>query len=114
MKEQLLVREWIVIFVLTGLILSLILIARFSRIEEDKEFQLAKGIVFNPPAQIEIMVEGAVEKPGVYQFLPGVSYQDILNEAKPAQNADRRRLKKKKLFYESQTIVVPAKQAKKK
>jgi NADH:ubiquinone oxidoreductase subunit F (NADH-binding) len=106
---RLLIREWVIVYLLTGLILSLISISWITRIQEERGFS-SKTLSFSSiSTEIVISIEGAVEKPGIYQFPIGVSYQEILEKAVPAPEADRRRLKKKKNFYESQTVFVPFK-----
>jgi hypothetical protein len=108
-KGRLLIREWVIVYLLTGVILSLISVSWISRLREEKGFSKNTSLFSPVSTEIVISIEGAVEKPGIYQFPIGVSYQEILEKAVPAPEADRRRLKKKKNFYESQTVFVPFK-----
>jgi hypothetical protein len=58
-------------------------------------------------SQVHVWVEGAVERPGGYHVAKGSKIQDVLLLAKPAQNADLKKISPAKKIKEGQVIKIP-------
>lgn len=106
MKTSLCLREWITIASLFGLIATLSAISLSHSGEVKKVLKVA---VLEKRAQvdIEIEIEGAVKKPGVYKCTPGSTIAQILKEAGLDKTADRSAIDKKRILYSSQKVVIP-------
>lgn len=57
--------------------------------------------------EVEVTVEGAVEKPGSYQVQRGATLREVLSQAVPTRHADLKRLKLDKTVRQGQVIKVP-------
>lgn len=64
--------------------------------------------------EIEIKVEGAVEKPGSYKLKRGTTIQEVLALVNPTSEADLTHLKPDKKIRKGQVIKVPQKKVEKK
>lgn len=62
--------------------------------------------------EIEIVVEGAVEKPGVYRFTRGALVKDALALAIPTPEARLTRFKLEQKLHKGQVLKVPKKKEK--
>lgn len=110
MKERLHVQEWISVGLVIGLIGSFAAISWISGVRVEKRFDaLEKEISAAPSIKIELL--GAVERPGIYDFHPGISLKEILKEVALKPEADRRRVKNRTIFYDSQKVEIPYKKS---
>jgi hypothetical protein len=101
---KLLTHEWITVLSLLGFLLLLTLIVTF--------FSSSSHDTLNPhylvDQKIEVYIEGAVEKPGVYQVDRGTPLKAILEEAKPLKEAYLKKINlEKKLKKKWQVISIP-------
>jgi hypothetical protein len=112
MRERLLIREWTIIALVTGLVIALATIAWISqRNGQDKMTTIIEKR--NREPKLEITVEGAVENPGTYFLNPGVTLREILKMTGFKKEANRRQLDLNRVFYCSQAIYIPFKAQKK-
>jgi hypothetical protein len=108
LKDQVLVREWIVIAFVGGAILTLGAVSHFSKIQISHSFAAEKER-FLKEAYLKVVVSGAVENPGEYTVPRGSTLKDLLKLAKLTKQADRRKIVMKKVMEEGDQIDVPAK-----
>lgn len=109
MESKILLREWVVIAVIGGLIGSLITITWMSDVQIKGVFdEHLRGL---GDSSIALKIEGAVDFPGTYHFTPGVRLKEILKEAGLKKDADRPALEFKEAYFESQTIQIPYREA---
>lgn len=104
-KEQLNTYEWIVV-------LSLILLMCTITVITHKHWFLSPSRQYSEPhyvydQKIQVRIEGAVESPGIYSVEKGAKIEDVLVKAKPAVNADLKKLIPTKKVRDGQTIKVP-------
>lgn len=109
---KLMLREWGVLALLSGLMFSFFLTSllsreRSGRIYEGKKHQYDQAL-------IEINVTGAVISPGVYKFPPGMSVKDILGQARLTSRADKKKINFRRKIFTSEQIDVPEKEVIKK
>lgn len=96
-------------------VLSLILLmAAITCITHKHWFSLAPQQYSAPhyvhEQKINVRIEGAVEAPGIYNVERGANIQEVLAQAKPASNADTKKMALTKKVRDGQTINVPAKE----
>jgi hypothetical protein len=105
MENRLLLREWVSISVLLGLIICLTAIAASSRESKGKihrtEIEAKKAL------KIAIEIKGAVKNPGIYYFSPGITLKEVFKEVQLDKTADRKQIDVKKVLYSSQVVEVP-------
>jgi hypothetical protein len=107
-EARLLIREWIAVVLVFAIIFSLGVISwKSDRIAYEK----VKGGLHVSEPLLSLKVEGAVISPGIYHFPPGITLKEVLKTVKLQKNADRRKLKIKRVYYSSDTLIVPAKSA---
>lgn len=106
-EATLLVREWVAVALVGAIIFSLGVISwRSDRVVKEKV------VGFRPSEPLlSLKVEGAVVSPGIYHFPPGITLKEVLKTVKLQKNADKRKLKIKRVYYSSDTLIVPAKTA---
>ena len=83
MKKNVPFYEWTFLCLLTGAIFSILFI---STINQSKAKRLVCSFAAHKLLKVEIL--GAVNKPGVYEFSPGVTYGTIFKKAKLDKFAD--------------------------
>ena len=110
-KNQLLIREWLAVALILGLLGSFIVIAHLSQVEVKKELINSKIQAANE-VKLQIELSGEVERPGIYYVSPGTSLKSILKEAGLTKKADRKQINLKKIFYSSEKIELIAKKKK--
>ncbi len=105
-EAKLLIREWIAVVLVGGIIFSLGAISwRADRVVKE---EIQVGFRQSAPL-LSLKIEGAVVSPGIYHFPPGITLREVLKTVKLQKNADRRKLKIKRVYYSSDTLFVPAK-----
>lgn len=99
------VHEWciIVLFCLILLALAGFALGRSKKGEDPIHSPLAEM----PVALLEIKVEGAVVKPGVYRMPLSASLKDVLDQAELLPSADQSKLKWNRKLRHEQTIRIP-------
>jgi len=104
---KLMIREWLLLAVLLGLLTCFVLCSALSRplaksslLKEKEEFT---------QALIDINVSGAVISPGVYKFPPGISIKEILAQVGLTAKADRKKINFKRKVFASVSLEVPEK-----
>lgn len=102
-----LTREWLAVLMFVGLVFSLIVISRLSRVEAASQLAVCSGVA---ERKVSITLTGAVVEPGRYQVLPGTTLRDLLRQAPLSKRADRKKIPFKKVFYASQELHIPEKQ----
>lgn len=105
---KLLIREWLLLAILLGLLTCFALSSQLSR-------PLAKSSLLKEKEQytqalIDINVSGAVISPGVYKFPPGISIKEILAQVGLAATADRKKINFKRKIFGSVSLEVPEKE----
>lgn len=105
-KTRLLIREWVLILGVFGLVASLLIISHFSKIREDQKLQTC---IEQAKQAIAITLTGAVQSPGTYEVKPGTTLKDLLKDVPISANAERKKVPFKKVFYSSQDIHIPYK-----
>lgn len=101
------IREWVVISLILGFLLSMGVITKFSNLDA-KNFILGNPL----PKTITITLEGAVSKPGKYQCQPGTQVKDLLKNVGLKPAANRKRIPLKKILLADQTIEILEKKGK--
>lgn len=109
------VHEWIAVLLIVVMLSVLVSVVTYSSVSHiDDEIGLPHHIM----PEIQVTVEGAVEKPGSYQVKRGTTLQEVLDLAKPLHDADLSRLKPEKKVRSGQVIKIspqkPKKEKKKK
>lgn len=104
-------REWVSVFVVLALMLSLLAVRLIKDLALDVKYVKLEAEAKN--SQIAIYVTGAVQESEVYYVRPGVTVKSILEKAKLLNTADRKRIPFKKVLYHSQELAIPSKNKKK-
>lgn len=99
-----LLREWIVIGLVIGFLLSISIIAKLSETGSIACIQSE-----SKREKILVVLKGAVKKPGDYSCEPGTPLKELLKRAEISPAADRKKVGFKKVIYTSQTIEIPEK-----
>jgi len=105
-KNQLLQREWVMISLILGFLMTLIILTIFSQIPEKSVFANKKD---HSLATIQVSLRGAVKSPGKYSCMPGISLKALLKEVELTKDVDRKKIPLKKILYSSQSIEIPRK-----
>ena len=108
MEKGLFIREWVTISLVLGLVAVLLAISWSA--SENKEKNLIADKEKKQTSQIEIEIFGAVKKPGVYYFAPGITTKEVLKHVPLDRKADRKQIDVKKVLYSSQRLLVPYKE----
>lgn len=109
-QHNILMREWLAIALVGGIITSLAITSWLPQLEIEKAASHFHNTCLSRPL-IEIQIEGAVNHPGVYSFPPGVTVKEVLKKVSLLKQADRKAIAFRKVFITSQTLVVPYKKA---
>jgi len=107
-KNHLFIREWLVSFVVLGLVGSL-----FFAVSSPSTILPVDDVV-SQDIPITITVKGLVEFPGVYRAPPGTTLKEIMRKAKPLSGSDAEGLYLKKVVLDSSSVEVVEKKDKKK
>lgn len=107
-KKHLLIREWVISFVILGVVASL-----FLAVSSPSTISSTEDII-NEDVRIPVTVKGLVEVEGVYQVVPGTSLKEIIQKARPLSGWDSERVYLKKVVLDSASIEVVEKKDKKK
>ena len=100
-------REWFVVFCLLCFIVVLFFVEVFA---PDPVVSLCEpGII----SKIQVIVAGAVDRPGMYEVSVGTSVQSVLFQAGLKKTADKNALYLKKKLLHSCSLNVPEKKSKK-
>lgn len=108
MKKELLVREWVIVGIITGLIAACCGLSWLTRMRTQADITEWAAVTENKQ-QIEVEVSGAVLFPGKYTFSPGVTLKEVLQKAGISKQADRKKVNFKKIIYISAKIEIPSK-----
>lgn len=88
MNEKLFPHEWLA--VISGLVVLLGFCSIAYFYEQEVPEEIKKLALEKTKDQIEVWIEGAVEKPGTYALERGAILQDLFNQAVPAADANLR------------------------
>lgn len=105
-KNKLLFREWIALSLFTGFLFLLLFTAEAS---QKKSKQILSEHLPLSEKWIEIEVIGEVANPGIYLCHPGTTVKEFLKQVPLTKQANRKKIRMKKVFYSSQSLVIPAK-----
>ena len=101
-------REWFIVFAVSCLIGVVFLSQSFS---SRRSFLKPCESLHFP--KVEVLVSGAVQKPGVYKVEMGSTLQSVLEKAEPVKNADKSGLYLQKKVIGSCSLIVPEKKCRK-
>lgn len=101
MKKSIPFYEWIFVLVLCGSIFTIIII---SWINHRKSEELVCN--FSKHKLLNIKIDGAVKKPGIYCFSQGVTLESILKKARPVRFANLDEFDLKKRIYNSTSYTI--------
>lgn len=105
MKQSLPIHEWLIVVLLLGILTLLIIITWTHR---EPSFPQTTTPHFMTPQEIEVIVEGKVEKPGTYRLKKGTKLEELLTLCGPLPEADLDRLKLTKILKDGQKVkIVP-------
>ena len=96
--------EWVLV---GGFLILLAALLSFSRLHQHRrstQLRVYSQEIIRP---IQIQVEGAVSKPGTYEFLPGVSLSDVLKMSCPKKWADLKSLNLEQKIDSSMRFEIP-------
>jgi hypothetical protein len=97
------VREWMAVIAILLFICTITLSILFAR---DREPLLEKPQYLSEQ-EIEIIVEGSVEKPGIYRMHKGDTVKELLEQIQLAPDADLKRIKMGRKLHQGQLIRIP-------
>ena len=103
-KPSLYMFEWLAVAIFMGFILMLTVI---SRPIPDSSLQAAHALHGFTSSEIEISIDGAVEKPGKYSVKKGATLQEVLGKATPLPSANLKHLNLKRKLRIGQNIHIP-------
>ena len=106
--RKLFFREWFVLVCVVSFFFTLFFVKTFSG---SSFFELSCEV---QSKKIQVVVLGAVERPGLYEVEVGSSIKSILEGAGLRKTADRKSLYLKKKVLNSCSLIVPEKKDKKK
>jgi DNA uptake protein ComE-like DNA-binding protein len=103
-------REWAVIALVLGFLVSIVVIAKFSEVK-DRDLIIAENGSKSPMHQmtLQVTLSGAVRKPGVYFCKPGSPLKELLKQAGLTPQAQKKKIDFKRIIYSSQSIEIPQK-----
>lgn len=110
-ENNLPVHEWMAIVVIIGLLLGLSIVSLFSEPSANLTSETPPHFIIEQ--EIEVVVQGAVQNPGVYKLKRGALLKDVIVQAIPLPDADLNKLKANKKVRKGQIINVPKKKEKK-
>ena len=101
-----LIREWAIIGLLGGLLTTLLVVSKLSRI--DSTVALEQEITESSKL-IYITLSGSIQQPGTYSCRPGCILKELLAAVPLSGEADHKKIPYKKVLYSSQSIEIAAK-----
>lgn len=106
--NRLFFREWFILVSVLSFVTALFFMKTFP---SNPSFELEGEV---SERKIQVVVSGAVEKPGLYEVSIGVSVKEIIEKAGLRKTANRKALYLKKRILNSCSLFVPEKKDKKK
>lgn len=97
--------EWIVVFSLVLLMAAITFVTHRHWFAIQPKHYSEPHYVYDQ--KIQVRIEGAVELPGTYELGKGAKVEDLLFLAKPAVNADLKKIVLTRKVRDGQTIHVP-------
>jgi hypothetical protein len=110
-NPQLHVHEWLAVSAICGLIAMLALLA-FVKGDERPEYSDSPHQLI--ASTIDIYIEGAVSRPGIFNMPKDAVIQDVLQRAIPLPEADLKKVKSQARIRRGQVIKIPFKKKAKK
>lgn len=107
MTEKLPPHEWLIICLLLSILGSIILIAYIREEPSLPPTDTPHELI---SSTLQVVIGGAVAKPGAYIMEKGDTIEDLLNLAGPLPEADLRHLRLKRKLRDGQKIKVPVTQ----
>lgn len=104
LKNRLYPSEWIVVFVLMGVMTILTLVSH--SFESDKVFECETESHEIYSKKIKVTAEGEVEFPGSYEVEKGVKISELLDLAKPKSTAELSKIKMDATLRNNQKIIL--------
>ncbi|MGZ6330633.1 MAG: SLBB domain-containing protein [Parachlamydiaceae bacterium] len=101
--------EWIAVIAILGFLACLTLFNLLERHEAASEIAVGPG-VYLKPQYMDVHIEGAVKKPGVYRVKASALMKDVIAIAEPTLEADLKRFRERAKVTQGQNIVVPARE----
>jgi len=98
-------REWAVIALVVGFLISIVMVATLSEIREKKDIY----ITAEKNDLLQVTLSGAVKKPGTYFCKAGTTLKEVLSRAELTSFAHRELIQFKKVIYTSQNFEIPRK-----
>lgn len=108
MTNQLHMREWAIVGLVCGLIVTFSTVSWFTRLHAKAHLEKWEETSQNQK-EIEVTLTGAVINPGKYLFFPGVTLKEALQKGGLVKQADRKKINFKKVIYTSEQIEIPEK-----
>lgn len=103
MQKSLRSSEWLLVSSLLLLLISFFAIARLHEHRRASQLHILSHKLHKP---MDVVIEGAVAKPGVYSVLRGTVLKDVLKKSRPKRFADLRVLDLEQSVEEPMRIVV--------
>lgn len=100
------VREWLAILVLIVVVFGLAIYTSFSK-GKDLHGQLDRAVMKTSKKGFEVIVKGAVDRPGVYRLFAPVAMKDLLSIAEIRSEADLRRFHMDQAISHGRVLNVP-------
>ncbi|MBA2369735.1 MAG: SLBB domain-containing protein [Candidatus Protochlamydia sp.] len=107
MPPRLPAHEWLIVSLL---IISLLLLSFVTLFWKKNSFPVSHEQIELTNERIEVTVQGAVERPGIYELNKGSKLKDFWKICLPHPEADLRRFKPNSLLRDGQTLKVPFKE----
>lgn len=107
MPPRLPVHEWLIVSLL---IISLLLLSFVTLFWKKDSPPVTQEQIELTNERIEVTVQGAVERPGMYELNKGCRLKELWKLCFPFSEADLRRFKPNSLLRDGQTIKVPLKE----
>lgn len=101
------VREWLAVIAILSLMITLTLGITLS--QNDHPLPLVSPPHYLIDPEIEVIVEGAVEREGVYRLPLGARLKDLLKQISVLQEADTGKLKLERKLKNGQVVKIPLK-----
>lgn len=106
MENKLPVHEWLIVVLLIAVLASIISITSFKSRFSSSSTQSVHYIL---SPTIQVHVEGAVQRPGVFTLNRGSRLQDVLELAGPLPEANIKSLKRNKVLQDGQVVTISPK-----
>ncbi len=105
-KESISYYEWFLIIAILGFIASVSLKSLINSADTAEIIQ-SEDLVERPLKKIQVVIEGAVKKPGVYTVTQGTCLKKVLKQAKTTKQSDLKSLNLEKKIEVSERIFIP-------